>query len=319
MEQMDDSAVDPMDDSLVARPGLDVVVVGNVGIDTNIYLNDEHVDLTIETHFTKNLDYVGQAGGFSSRGFAQLGKRTAFIGHIGDDHNGRFIRETLASDRIDLSGLFLDPAGTSRSVNLVYPDGQRKSFYDGRGHMDITPDIEICRKILARARLAHFSIPNWARYLLPIAQDLGLTISCDIQDVKAAGDPYRQDFVDSADILFFSAANQANPQTLIESFLDNRPEQVVIAGMGARGCALGTQEGIRVFEAVPMTHPVVDTNGAGDSLAVGFLSSYILDGYSLEESIQRGQIAARYACSIMATSSDLIRADQLKMQHQASR
>ncbi len=285
---------------------LDVVVVGNVGIDTNIYLSDEYVDLTIETHFAQILDYVGQAGGFSSRGFAQLGKKTAFVGHVGADHNGRFIRETLAVDGIDLSGLFLDPAGTSRSVNLVYPDGQRTSFYDGKGHMEFVPDTEICRNILTRATLAHFSIPNWARYLLPVAQDLGLTISCDIQDVKAPDDPYRQDFIDNADILFFSAANQASPRTLIKSFLDNRPEQVIIAGMGAKGCALGTQEGIRFFEAVPMSRPVIDTNGAGDSLAVGFLSSYILDGYTIEESIQRGQIAARYACSIKATSSDLI-------------
>jgi len=310
---------DLINDPLVDPAPLDVVVVGNVGIDTNIYLNDDYVDLTVETHFTQNLDYVGQAGGFSSRGFAQLGKKTAFIGHVGADYHGRFIRETLASDGINLSGLFLDPAGTARSVNLVYPDGRRKSFYDGRGHMDFMPDAEICQNILSRARFAHFSIPNWARYLLPIAQELDLTISCDIQDVIAADDPYRQEFVDSTNILFFSAANQADPRILIESFLENRPELVIIAGMGAEGCALGTQQGIRYFEAVPLARPVVDTNGAGDSLAVGFLSSYILDGYTIEESILRGQIAARFACSIKATSSDLITADQLEQRYQASR
>ena len=79
-----------------------------------------------------------------------------------------------------------------------------------------------------------------------------------------------------------------------------------MAGMGAEGCALGTQSGIRFFEAIEMDRPVVDTNGAGDSLAVGFLSSYLLDGRSLDDSIRRGQIAARYACSIKAFSSALI-------------
>jgi sugar/nucleoside kinase (ribokinase family) len=36
----------------------------------------------------------------------------------------------------------------------------------------------------------------------------------------------------------------------------------------------------------------IDTNGAGDSLAVGFLVSRVLEGSSLEESIRRGQITA---------------------------
>ena len=58
--------------------------------------------------------------------------------------------------------------------------------------------------------------------------------------------------------------------------------------MGAAGCALGTKEGIHYFEAVDLPEPVVDTNGAGDSLAVGFLTSYIFEGYSLTDAIKRG-------------------------------
>ena len=40
--------------------------------------------------------------------------------------------------------------------------------------------------------------------------------------------------------------------------------------------------------------PVIDTNGAGDGLAVGFLVSHVLEGRSLEESILRGQLTARH-------------------------
>jgi sugar/nucleoside kinase (ribokinase family) len=56
---------------------------------------------------------------------------------------------------------------------------------------------------------------------------------------------------------------------------------------------------------------VIDTNGAGDGLAVGFLSSYVLEGYSLQESVRRGQIVARYTCTQRATSSHLITREQL--------
>ncbi len=136
-----------------------------------------------------------------------------------------------------------------------------------------------------------------------MAEDLGLTIACDIQDVTFSADPYRQDFVDYADFLFFSASNYEDPAPLIDSFLDSKPEQVIVVGMGERGCALGTNRGIDCFPPVEMAAPVIDANGAGDSLAVGFLTSYVLDGFTLEQSIRRGQIAARYACTTKASSS----------------
>ena len=66
----------------------DVAVVGNVGIDTNIYLYGNDIDFNVEANFSENLDYVGQAGGYTSRGYARLGKRTAFIGYVGDDYAG---------------------------------------------------------------------------------------------------------------------------------------------------------------------------------------------------------------------------------------
>ncbi|MGB8647643.1 MAG: carbohydrate kinase family protein [Anaerolineae bacterium] len=297
-------------DTLLHRP-LDVVVVGNVGIDTNVYSQGE-IDFSVEANFTENLDYVGQAGGYASRGFAQLGKRTAFIGYVGDDYQGRLIHEEFARDGVDTRALFVDPAGTSRSVNLMFRDGRRKNFYDGKSHMTLQPDLAACRAVLAEARLAHFNIPNWARALLPIAREQGLTLSCDIQDVVRLDDDYRRDFIASADILFFSAVNFHDPAPAIHALMQGNDRRIVIAGLGARGCALGTAQGIRFFPPVGMDRPVIDTNGAGDGLAVGFLSSYCLDGYSLEDSIRRGQITARYTCAIKASSANLITPHELE-------
>jgi sugar/nucleoside kinase (ribokinase family) len=289
----------------------DVAVIGNVGIDTNVYAFGNDIDFSVEANFTENLDYVGQAGGYASRGYAQLGKKTAFIGYVGDDYQGRFTREEFARDGIDMRAMFIDPDGTSRSINFMYCDGRRKNFYDGKGHMRLQPDLDACKTVLAEAKLAHFNIPNWARYLLPTAKELGLTIACDLQDVVSTDDAYRRDFIEYADILFFSAANYPDPTPLIEAFMQASRVQIVLVGMGAQGCALGTRDGVEFFEAVAMEAAVVDTNGAGDGLAVGFLASYVLDGYSLSDSVWRGQIAARYTCAQKATSSNLIRLEQL--------
>lgn len=289
----------------------DVVVVGNAGIDTNVYMPGGDIDFSVEANFTENLTCVGNAGGYASRGYAQLGKRTAFLGYLGDDTHGRFIREEFAHDGIDLTGLFSDPEGTAHSINFMYQDGRRKNFYDGKGHMQLHPDMGICQAVFSQVALAHFNIPNWARHLLPLAREMGLLIAIDLQDVVSVDDLYRGDFIRQADYLFFSAVNFDDPKPLIDAFLAIKPDMIVVSGMGARGCALGINNCVRYFQAVELETPIFDTNGAGDALAVGFLSSYVMDGYSLEDSVLRGQIAARHTCSVKADSSQLITLDQL--------
>jgi acarbose 7IV-phosphotransferase len=290
---------------------LDIVVIGAIGIDTSVFLQGQDIDLTVEANFTRNVDYVGQAGGYCSRGWAQLGYQTGFIGFIGDDGNGQCVRNALACDGIEAI-LFVDPAGTRRSVNFMYQDGRRKNFYDGRGAMSIEPDLEVCGQMLRRTRLAHFNIENWARYLLPLAQEADLVISCDIQDLVLLDDPYRRDFIVAADVLFFSAVNFPDPSEITNRLLKDKPDQIIIVGMGHRGCMLATRQEQRFFEPVSFSDPVVDTNGAGDGLAVGFLSSYYLNGYSLEDALLRGQIVARYTCTQQADTDHLMNRSQLE-------
>jgi sugar/nucleoside kinase (ribokinase family) len=296
----------------------EVVVIGNAGIDTNVYFPGADIDWSREANFTENLDCVGQAGGYASRSYAALGRPTAFIGHVGEDLAGRLVRQVFQGDGINLRGLAVDPAGTARSVNLMYADGRRKNFYDGKGHAELEVDLVLCRRVMYGARLAHVNIPQWARQLLPLAKQLGLTVACDLQDVMDPKDPYRADFIHHADILFFSAANHADPTPLIQSFLTGRPDRIVVSSLGAKGCALGTQAGITHFPPEPLELPVVDTNGAGDALAAGFLTSFVLEGRPLTESVRRGQIAARHACTLRGTSSGLITAEALEACAQAS-
>ena len=284
-----------------------VVVIGNIGIDTNVYLQGESIDLAHEANFTTNLDVVGQAGGYASRSYKRLGADVAFIGYLGADWMGDQIRSVLSADGIETAGLMIDPQGTSRSVNLVYPDGTRKNFYDGKSHMMLQPPREEYLKLLAGARLAHFNIPNWARQLLAPARQLGLTVACDIQDVVDPADTYRLDFVRQADFLFFSAVNHPDPRPVMEVYLAINPNLVVLATMGSNGCAVANA-GNRFthFPAIHLQLPVVDTNGAGDAFAAGFLVSRVLEGRNLEESVRRGQICARYKCAQRSTSQLMI-------------
>jgi sugar/nucleoside kinase (ribokinase family) len=225
-----------------ARRDLDVVVIGNAGVDTNVFLSRPEIDFGVEANFTENLDCVGQAGAYAARSYAALGFRTAFIGHVGDDWAGRMVREAFAHDGIDTDLLGLDPAGTARSVNLIYPDGRRKNFYDGKGHLALAVDLVACQALMARARLVHVHLANWTRTLLPIARNLGVTIACDLQDVVDPEDAYRADHVRQADILFASSVNHPDPAPLIRTLLAAGRARLVVCGMGAEGCALGARK-----------------------------------------------------------------------------
>ena len=69
-----------------------VVVAGNIGVDTNIVLPRGETLRSLaarETHFTTNRDTLGQAGGYSSFGYARLGVPVTFVGSLGDDALGR--------------------------------------------------------------------------------------------------------------------------------------------------------------------------------------------------------------------------------------
>ncbi len=292
-----------------ARHPFDVVVVGNAGVDTNVYLPGDEIDWSREANFSDDRDYVGQAGGYAARGYAQLGYRTAFVGSLGDDWAGAFVRRELSSDGIDLRGVFPDPAGTARSVNIMYAGaaglGQRKNFYDGKGHMGLSAPLEVCRSLLAGARLAHVNIPNWGRQVLAVARDGSATVATDLQDVTDPHDPYRRDFVLGSDILFFSAANHADPEPLVSSLLQMKPDALLVVGLGAAGCAVADAHGIEYFPAPDLPWPVVDTNGAGDSLAVGFLTAYVLDGLDVAAAVERGQRQARWCCTQRASTSSL--------------
>lgn len=291
---------------IVSKQDFSIAVIGNVGIDTNVYFNHSEPDFSIESNFTENIDYIGQAGGYSSRIMTQLGFKTAFIGYIGNDSNGRFIREEFEHDGIDTTALMIDPAGTSRSINFMYSNGKRKNFYDGKSHLNLKPDIDLCKKILADSKAAYFHIPDWARSLLPIAKSLKIPIICDIQDVTDPADPYRHDFIKAADYLFFSSVNHVDPAPLMQNFSSINPEQTQICGRGALGCAIHHHNEIRYFPAIELPLPIIDTNGAGDGLASGFIASHILSDYSLEDSILRGQLVARIICTQKASSEGLI-------------
>lgn len=271
-----------------------IVVAGAFGVDTNVYVAGDREGA--ETAFARVTDGLGQAGCYSALASAALGVRTGAIAALGDDRLGAWVANGLRAAGVAVTEL-RDPGGTHRSVNLVSADGSRRNFFDAKGVTDVAVDDEVCRAAFHGARLLHVHLDDWSRRLLPLARAEGLVVSCDLQDVIDIDDPYRADFVAAADIIFMSDCNLGDSAAAALDLSERRAGRVVVVGAGAAGCLVVGDGQIRRFEALDLPEPVVDTNGAGDNLAIGFLVAHIIDGLPLERVVRRAQLGARWICT----------------------
>jgi sugar/nucleoside kinase (ribokinase family) len=271
------------------------VVVGSFGIDTNVYPVGERRGA--EMMLAHTTDGLGQAGCYSALAASALGLPTSVIAAIGDDRAGAWVREELMAAGIALTEL-RDPGGTHRSVNIVATDGSRSNYFDPRRVSETVVDLEACEAVLEGARVVHFSLDDWARQLLAPAVAADAVVSCDLQDVADIDDPYRADFVEAAEVLFMSGANLSDSAAAARQLAARRIGRVVLVGLGPQGCLIAHDREVDHQRAVDLAdYPVVDTNGAGDNLAVGFLVARYVDGLPLDQAAWRAQLGARWICA----------------------
>ena len=89
---------------------------------------------------------------------ARLGAKTAFIGRVGSDGYGEFLRRTLAENGVDVSGLSADPVQhTTLAVVTLDASGERSfSFYrDPSADVNLRPE-DIPAALLRDTRVLHF-------------------------------------------------------------------------------------------------------------------------------------------------------------------
>lgn len=119
----------------------------------------------------------------------KLGKKTAFIGKVGNDTFGNMLKRTVEESGTDVTNLVMDDdVHTTLAFVHTYPDGEREfSFYRNPGaDMMLTKD-EIMEDIIKAGRIFHFGtlssthegVRAATRYALDVAKENGLLISFD--------------------------------------------------------------------------------------------------------------------------------------------
>lgn len=119
----------------------------------------------------------------------KLGKKTAFIGKVGNDSFGRQLSETVKEIGIDTANLvFDDTVKTTLAFVHTFADGEREfSFYRNPGADMMLRKDEVRKDIIKSAKIFHFGtlssthegVKKAARYAVEIAKENDLLISFD--------------------------------------------------------------------------------------------------------------------------------------------
>lgn len=283
----------------------DVLVLGGAGVDTIVHVPELPLPYADSYKIRPGIETrPGQSGDFVAVGVSALGLRTHHLDMIGDDHEGDLVRALHRDRGIPFTGVPL-PAGTKRAVNLVGPDGRRLSLYDGTRswESDRLPE-ETVRALAAASRHTHVVITYPCAFALPVLRESGVTISTDLHDWDGVN-PYHEPFALAADLVFLSTTALADPEATMRNITARGRARIVVVTAGADGAYLLADGRLMHVPAVTPPAPVVDSNGAGDAFASGFLLGW-LNGQDLRRSALYGAVAGAYACTVPSTRVDAI-------------
>ncbi|WP_028798915.1 adenosine kinase [Streptomyces sp. 142MFCol3.1] len=294
----------------MSSPEIDVLVLGGAGVDTIVHVPELPLPFADSYMIRPGIETrAGQSGDFVALGVHALGLRTHHLDMIGDDHEGELVRALHRDRGIPLTDV-LQPGGTKRAVNLVDPQGRRLSLYDDSRsrEADRLPE-ETVRALAAASRHAHVVITHPCSATLPVLREAGLTLSTDLHNWDG-DNPYHEPFAHAADVVFLSTTALADPERTMRRIAERGRAQVVAATAGADGAYLLVDGEVTHIPAVTPPAPVVDSNGAGDAFASGFLFGRLAGEPPLRCGLY-GVVAGAYACTVPATRADAIGRDEL--------
>ena len=253
------------------------------------------IDLTYSGRQNGVPVYVANPGGAPANvavAAARLGADSAFIGKVGNDYYGGFLRDTLTENKVDTSGMLTDAsAPTTLAVVSLTDAGERSFSFYRRNCADtlLSPD-EVSDELLGNTRFLHFGSVSLtddpARtatlFAAKRAKELGATVTYDpnyranLWNSETEAVERMKSVLGFVDILKISdeelplLTGTDDPEAGTRQLFDEYGISLILLTLGAdgayyrRGGETGRAEGFKV--------KVADTNGAGDTFFGAFLS-----------------------------------------------
>ena len=255
---------------------LDVVALGELLIDFAARSKDA------DGYPTMAANPGGAPGNFLAA-LNAYGKKTAFLGKVGDDTFGYLLLGTLQKAGIDTRGIIVDPEYFTTLAFVTFDDAGDRSFSFARkpGADTQLRWEEVDQRLMDEARVFHFGTLSLTgepartatQKAVAYAKERGILISCDPnlrQPLWHSLEDAKEQMLWSlqhADVVKISDNEVSflwgcTPEEGAERLLQDCGVKLAMVTLGADGCLLKTKDAS--FRApAPKVHPV-DTTGAGD-------------------------------------------------------
>lgn len=271
-------------------------------------------------------EHSGGSAANTIAGIASFGGRTAYIGKVADDRLGGFFRADMAGSGIPFETTPLtDGPATARSIIFVTPDGARSmNTFLGASVMFSPPDVDAATvrdagivylegylfdRDAAKAAFVHAA---------EIAGAAGRKVSLTLSDsfcVDRHRDSFRHLIRGHVDVLF---ANEAELLALYETDDFDAAVEALRAESPLAAITRGEKGSTVIAEGAEPLHvaaepvdTIVDTTGAGDQYAAGFLFG-LSRGLPLGICARLGHIAAAEVISHYGPRPEVSYADLAK-------
>ena len=278
--------------------------------------------------------FLRSMGGAESNvaiGAARLGTSVGWISRLGKDPFGSYIVKRIRGEGVDTSRVRFDASyPTAVMFKEIKGTGNPQVFFyrKGSAFSRIKPE-DLDESYISQARILH--ITGIAPALSPssretiyaavkIAKKHGVKISLDpnIRLKLWAIEEARQVLLDLASYSDYFLPGEDELKLLFDtedrSVWIRRMQQMglpcTVAKLGAEGCMVIDEQGCRPIAGFPVDR-VVDTVGAGDGFAAGFLHS-VIQGLSVDESARIGNAVGARCVTIMGDMEGLPTGEELE-------
>lgn len=285
----------------------DVVALGEILIDfTEVGKNDQGITL-----FAQN---PGGAPGNVCVALNRLGSDSAFVGKVGTDMHGDYLRKVLDQEGVDTSNLISDDDYFTTLAFVTLEDGERKFSFARKPGADTQIRFEeIDPELIKNARIFHVGslsltdepARDATNRAVKLARDNGVLVSYD-PNYRASLWPSEEKAIEEmrsllplADIVKISDEEIeliTDTKDLDEAVkrLHDQGVGLVVITLGANGALASNGKNKVIVEGFKSN--VVDTTGAGDSFLAGILHQIVQRGVALDQLSEKDlEEAVRYA------------------------
>ena len=249
-----------------------ILVIGTTSWDTIISVNEFPSKPT--TIFASDYKQVlgGTAAG-KAINLSKLGFDVTLATKFGNDEAGKNIKNVLSSEKIKFFYIE-DKESTEMHTNLMDSHGKRISIYTHVGMVNQDIDLKPFKKAIDDADIILLDICEFVKHLFPLLKDYKNKIWLDIHDYDGKN-PWHKEFIPYADAIFMSSDSihsKIELKSLTKELIKDK--KFVVCTHGKLGSEILMNTGEIYSEGILRQYRLVDSNGAGDSFASGFLYGF---------------------------------------------